>query len=62
MITPKGFDIDQGNVNAYSLQLHNNVYGQKQSGQEVVNQYLVKKTNQRTIVSQKLMNAYSIEE
>jgi hypothetical protein len=42
MSIPKGFEIEDGNTRDYVLQLHKNVYGQKQAGR-VWNQHLVKK-------------------
>jgi hypothetical protein len=42
MKIPKGFELDQGDPNDYVLQLHKNVYGQKQAGR-VWNKYLVNK-------------------
>ncbi len=42
MSIPKGFDVEGGQTINYVLQLHKNVYGQKQAGR-VWNKYLVKK-------------------
>jgi hypothetical protein len=42
MSIPKGFEIEDGKTSDYVLQLHKNVYGQKQAGR-VWNQQLVKK-------------------
>ena len=39
MKIPPGFSIEHGNTKEYVLQLHRNVYGQKQSGR-VWNKYL----------------------
>jgi hypothetical protein len=41
-LIPKGFDVDGGRTQDYVLQLHKNVYGQKQAGR-VWNKHLVKK-------------------
>ena len=41
MKIPKGFEIEDGSTNDYVLQLHRNVYGQKQAGR-VWNQHLTK--------------------
>jgi hypothetical protein len=46
MAIPKGFEIDEGRTNGYALQLHKNVYGQKQAAQ-VRNKYLVDKLVKR---------------
>jgi hypothetical protein len=42
MSIPKGFEADRGKTQDFVLQLHKNVYGQKQAGR-VWNQYLVNK-------------------
>ena len=42
MEIPKGFTIDEGRSDDYALQIHKNIYGQKQAGR-VWNQYLVNK-------------------
>eukprot|EP00978_Attheya_sp_CCMP212_P026333 scaffold86388_cov51-Attheya_sp.AAC.1 len=42
MKIPKGFELNDGNSDDYVLQLHRNVYGQKQAGR-VWNHYLVNK-------------------
>ena len=42
MEIPKGFKIDEGKSDDYVLQIHRNIYGQKQAGR-VWNQYLVDK-------------------
>jgi hypothetical protein len=42
MSIPKGFEVDGGKPQDFVLQLHKNVYGQKQAGR-VWNQYLVNK-------------------
>jgi hypothetical protein len=42
MKIPKGFELSDGNSDDYVLQLHRNIYGQKQAGR-VWNQYLVNK-------------------
>ena len=42
MKVPKGFEIEGGNEDDYVLKIHQNIYGQKQSGR-VWNQYLVLK-------------------
>ena len=42
MKVPKGFEIEGGNEDDYVLKIHQNIYGQKQSGR-VWNQYLVNK-------------------
>ncbi len=42
MEIPKGFDLDRANQKQYVLQIHQNIYGQKQAGR-VWNQYLVDK-------------------
>jgi hypothetical protein len=45
MSIPKGFEFDGGKTQDFVLQLHKNVYGQKQVGR-VWNQYLVNKLTQ----------------
>jgi hypothetical protein len=42
MLTLKGFDVEGGQIQDFVLQLHKNVYGQKQAGR-VWNKHLVKK-------------------
>jgi hypothetical protein len=42
MSIPEGFEVDGGKTQDFVLQLHKNVYGQKQAGR-VWNQYLVNK-------------------
>jgi hypothetical protein len=42
MLIPKGFKVDRGKTQDFALQLHKDVYGQKQAGR-VWNQYLVNK-------------------
>jgi hypothetical protein len=42
MLIPKGFTVEGGRTQDYVLQLHKNVYGQKQAGR-VWNKHLVKK-------------------
>ncbi len=46
MAIPKSFKMDEGRTNDYALQLHKNVYGQKQAGQ-VWNKYLMDKLVKR---------------